>query len=326
MEKYLSNFHKIKQNIVDVSDYENFYTGAQDYIRNSTAITHEVVDSLCSAIRSFKSPYLISLAYEILGCIDSAFVTTEEGCAVGTISKRLIKQHFKNKYIRGSMLSCIVVHGIVCLHRHVIKKLIPSPTYITLVLFDFINASPECVEAFMKSNDLGCINKQLAIIENCIVPFDIDTYMAHLGSSSKLRALKAYEAFICYFIRQKRESTAIFTSEPECSIKFDLDLLYKPTQCLSVDSARNFIIFGYNFLVDRDIIEECIVKEDRAYLLDVINKYFACPMFEAPYISIDELCPARWFNKEKTYTAQSSDFDHLFSSPNYKMLTDCIEI
>lgn len=326
MKRYLAAFHRIRQDISDLSDYENFVTAAIQYLGKHPDAHSRFVRPLCKALVKFKSPYMISLAYRILAHLRCTPERTNAGRALlSPIPKKVIKEHYKNKTIRGSILAYVSNKGLRFLDDRILKTLVLDPCYVSGEVFSIISRNPECVKDFMFVTAPSYLIKQLCIIENCFVGYNLEYYFQMLGSLSKIRASRAYTAFTAFFMDRARRTEDGCTTVAGRHVLFNRKLLYRPQNSLHIESPSNFLTFGFNFVQDRDELVRLCSEKNMAEIGRILATYSdcACPLD----VSGTQLAYSRLPQPEEAFFTVGTDFDYLFDGRNFKdNVCDCPEI
>lgn len=320
MEFYLRKFHKINQKVIDQSDYENFYTAITQFLQTHRGQHQGFLKSLKKAIIRFKTPYLTSLAYFVLSSMVLGVSDTKKR-KNGPIPRSLVQMHFKKRAIRGAILAYINCFNLSYLDNAITKKLILDPHYISLELFKFIEMHPAAGNSIMERLESEYAFKQLSIIENCKVDFNVEYYLAMLGAASKIRALRAYEAFTQLFIRNSDEPPY----EVDERLMFCRQILFNVPATLKVESPANFLVFGFNFIAERDEIIQAFETDDTSHIRRLIFKYShqECePELKTPR----ELCYSKRIAPLDAKFTEQADFDFLFNASSHKSIMDCMEI
>lgn len=321
MKKYLLKFYKIKQNVSDKSDYENICDAAIEYLKKSKQTDTHFIVALVRSLKKFKDPYLIALVYKILSAVGINSLASD------LVPLNLLKLHFNKRAIRNSILSYINAHNLQTLDDVIINKLVYHETFTSDELFIFITNHKDCAKDFMLKTDSNLLYKQLGLIANCFLDHNIDCYLFALGSSSKLVAYKAYEAFSALFI-EKTKKSATKEAFQENQILFETSLLIGFKEQIIIESPYNFIRYGFNFLSDRDQIIKNLETKNYSKLSTVIEMYTGKEVDSTVFYDIDlsDLCySVKLQKRDKTYSLETN-FDYLFDSKSFKEITDCLEI
>jgi hypothetical protein len=212
MDSYILNLKSIIQTSSDISDYETFYTAVSQHIKISDNPS-KFLDSVKECLKFFKDPYFISLTYRILSLIPSN----------NRIDKDTLLFHFKDRNIRDAILIYLSSMGITFMHKQIKKKLLKNPKNISKSLILFIQKNKIVCKDFMHRESKKILAKQLDIIRNCSVVYNLRYFFQFLGSESKIIAFKAFEAF--------------------CKVYDNNPILYTN---LKIESANNFIKFAHN--------------------------------------------------------------------------------
>ncbi len=316
MKKYLLNIYKINKNISDISDTDNFYDSAKNYITTHKNDQEKLFNSLVKSLKISTDHSIINLIYKIL-----SFFEENINFAKKVPNKVLIK-HFSVKSIRNSIISFIVSQKIHIIDDIIVKKLINHKSFISVELCNFINNNPELVQDFLKKKDKYVIPKQIYIIRNSKIDFDTIFYLEMMGLSSKILAFNTYEAFVIYFSRKYNYKII------DNKIFFEEKALLKSTKLLSLESPRNFIKYAFNFIKERDFIIKCVIESNFEELVKELRKIINCKVTvdDLSDLTIDELCFCINIVENSVQETFETNFDHLFSKKTYKNIHDCLEI
>lgn len=316
MKKYLLKLHKINKNISDLSDYDAFLDSAHEYIKTHENEQEEIFNSLIKSLKISKSKILIGLIYKILSFFTKNKVFSTK------ISKKLIIKHFEIKKNRDPILGYVTSQDIHIIDIIIIRKLINNKTFVSQNLYKYVNNYPNCVYEFLKTEKPEFILKQISIIRNTNIDFNLNFYVKLIGSSSKIIAFNVSEAFLRFF--KKKYKYDVLNGH----IFFPEDSMIEIKEPLEVESPSNFIKYGFNFIKNRNLIIDKINSkkcEELAYYMHTVCKK-GIVASEIEEICNEGLCYLSETKPIETHKVLETNFDYIFSKFRYKDICDCLEL
>lgn len=332
MEKYLQRICQLRQNIRDPADYEHFAMAMEKHIRGTPAVERESVEALLDALKTFKKPFFIGLIYRILAAIEENRSHSESHAAgLPLVPLDVVKRHIRCPQITNDVLGYINRTGIRKLDQFIAKRLIEHDPFSSRELFCFIVNRPELASSFMSRRDNPALFKQLSIMSNCYIPCDLHYLAGALGSESRVVAAKAYEAFTSQFIfRSNEEKAPCSFVGPTNRILFHTSLLIVPDTTMCVESVRNFIVFGFNFITARDELLLALEARDGDGVCSILRRLIpghSEVAFEGiSDLTISDLAWSVPIPGEEPVESSETNFEYLFTGKSYKNCCACAEL
>lgn len=332
MNNYLQRLYKVNQEIKDPAEFANFENAARFFLR-STDIDHKVyISSIIKTLQKKTNREILRLAYGI---------ASELEIKDSFIGAFFLERDFKRIETRSTVMKYLLKYKIEDFDEKIKVELSKKRLILDQNTFDYFKQKDHLVKEFMFDEKKENLFIQFDLITNSHVFYNISYFIQFLGNESKFICLKAFEAFSIFFecINNKPDD---YRNDIEKVINTDLNTpmvrdstnsrfyLVIELNTLDIQSLQNFIIFGFNFLKERDSILELVHREDRKRamidLFNLIGIYCRSTVYEQILIFPYDLLQISRFTKPiELIFEDNGSFDHLFEKNNRKDICDCIE-
>ncbi|ELA42934.1 uncharacterized protein VICG_00249, partial [Vittaforma corneae ATCC 50505] len=288
------------------------------------------IKPLIKALKTAKNRNIVACVFDIAALLN----VREE-----FIRRKYLQKYFKRTTTRYSVLGYLNSFSIDFLDQSIKKRIEEDASFQSEEVYEYIKNRPVLARDLLFSSGPGLIPKQLNIIVNCKLFFNIQNYIQLLGHNTKLISFKAFEAFSIFFNEVSTNESILDTLDLRNAVRKRDG--YPNEYCLNIgdnsvciSDATNFIVFGWCFLPEKAEILKVARSQDHngriAKLKSIANKYSTRNLPIESDIEEDHLVT---YHPTTTYPFDSAcsffnhyTFDHLFAKQYKKDICDCYEI
>lgn len=323
IKKCVFRLDKLNGNIKDISEFHNFIDSIERFLGNES--DHEIYKQpVLKALKS-KKKQVISVSLYI-----ASFLKVE----AGFVPRRIVKKALMSRKTRDSALAYMRKFKIDFLDSKISNMLLKDSTFVSKELYKYIEEKKHIALRFLSLKEHRHAYRQLELVINSRVFFNMPYFIHYLGDSSKLICYKAFEAFQVFFEAVEVENVKDshqglleierFTHQDGKSIYFDPNNKIFP---ILTEDPKNFIRFGWQFLEEKEVILDLIQNKNKR-LSKVINKYCKGELDgEELEIAESELVAVKRDKKDNNIkTTEIGSFNHLFGKNYKKDNCDCHEL
>ncbi|KAL6121370.1 hypothetical protein NUSPORA_01729 [Nucleospora cyclopteri] len=303
MLNYLSKIKDIKFTNGSSAELSEFVFSARLFITEMPKSNHKIlVDGFNKVLNTSNDADLLKLVYKIIPFCNF----TEKDI----VNKTLIEKHYENENIKQSMI--LYINKIYTLNKttfadlllKVKKDVVEDPDFISKDLFVLIKQNPIICRDFLRKHDINLIIKQLEIILNTNVSFNINYFSTFLGNKIKFIAFKSFE--VCSKMK---------------SLGFEIKL-----KNLKIESVRNFLTFGFNFVEQSDQLVFYYKNGKIEELINLLKKIDPSLISdEKDFIGIKMCFYNHQTEQIDTNNFIIGDFNYFFEESSFRQITDCAE-
>lgn len=333
MKEYLLKLHLINENIKDNSEFHAFLDSARRFLKADQ--NHLIYEKAISKAIKKRNWRIISLAFSIAAHLNSK---KELFC------RKIVKKYIKRSSVRDSILEYLTRFNLNFLDAEIAKMLEKDSTFVSKELYQYLKCNPRVLSRFLCIEDEAACYKQLELMINCEIFFNLPYFVRYLGHASSLICYKAFEAFYLFFqlvkVKYQTGNLEAFLSLYNLESSIELEdvtgsfHLKLGLNSILVTDPINFLNFGWSFFPEKSHILDIVISDAITTKSTLINKMlgkYVCGELNIPEASISKknLVFASFESNIEENTPSGfldNNFDHLFGDNYRKDICDCYEI
>ncbi|KAI5150080.1 hypothetical protein ENBRE01_1289 [Enteropsectra breve] len=356
MDRYLRKLHKIKFKSRDPADYDAFISQATAFLQNTKIIRDKWVESAQKALHTKKNALVRGLLYKIIAHYDSCQEESWSCERPRIISADVVLKDVHKQNIIGPVLYYLSKNPISGTDEEIGKTAILEPGYLSNDLYLYLDNAEYARLLLFGLDSSDYVFKQLMVSANANVAYNLGYFFSFLGSSNKILAFAAFEAFSAVFqraasgnlinglqlISDRSSASARHYVSAElnsaCSrltrltVAYDEELLL-PTVFIdihlsktNIESWQNFCKYAFNFIEEKNELISAIRHNSKNGVLSIVSKYFSYAEENLDIPSENSLCYNKALAQNTPCHTNGTDFDYLFKKSASRNVCTCPEL